>query len=203
MLVFGREAQESWFGLFVWFSSCIWSLLLILAKQHCNDTKMGPPTKRQCPFDYDDNFGELEPVVEGELINPGAAAVNCLEPSLKIVKTEIAKIEKAMHALDNFEGHLTREKDVALANVSEKCKVVAAKEKEVVACKKQTAMLTERLAAKDTEIKELKETVAKKDSEIKKLEKQLSSVSIKTIDGVEELLGDMRKRIVSKSKTDA
>jgi uncharacterized coiled-coil protein SlyX len=64
-------------------------------------------------------------------------------------------------------------------------------------------MLTERLAAKDTEIKELKETVAKKDSEIKKLEKQLSSVSIKTIDGVEELLGDMRKRIVSKSKTDA
>jgi chromosome segregation ATPase len=164
---------------------------------------MSPPTKRKFPFDYDDDFGQLEPVVDGELTNPGAAAVNCLESSVEIVKTKIVKIEKAMYALDNMEGHLVRDKDVALAKLSKECEVVAAKEKKVVDAEKEKAALMEQLASKETKIKELNETLAKKDAEIEQLKKEKLAISVKTINGMEKLLVNLRDRLANKPNGNA
>jgi uncharacterized coiled-coil protein SlyX len=187
----------------VWSAARIWSLLLVFEKQSRCDTKMSPPTKRKFPFDYDDDFGQLEPVVDGELTNPGAAAVNCLESSVEIVKTEIVKIEKAMYALDNMEGHLVRDKDVALAKLSKECEVVAAKEKKVVDAEKEKAALMEQLASKETKIKELNETLAKKDAEIEQLKEEKLAISAKTINGMEKLLVNFRDKLANKSNGNA
>jgi uncharacterized coiled-coil protein SlyX len=188
---------------FVWSAAWIWSLLLVFEKQYCYNTKMSPPTKRKFPFDYDDNFGQLEPVVDGKLTNPGAAAVNCLESLVEIVKTKIAKIEKVMYTLDNMEGHLVCDKDVALAKLSNQCKVVAAKEKKVADSEKEKAALMEQLASKETTIKELNKTLAKKDAEIEQLKKEKLAISIKTIDGMGKLLDNFCGKLTDKSNGNA
>jgi uncharacterized coiled-coil protein SlyX len=164
---------------------------------------MSPPTKRKFSCDNDDDFGQLEPVVDGNLINPGAAAVNCLGSSVEVVKTEIAKIEKAMYALDNMEGHLVRDKDVAMEKLSKECEVVAANEKKVVDAEKEKAALMEQLASKETTIKELNETLAKKDAEIDQLKKEKLAISVKTINGMEKLLVNLRDKLVNKPNGNA
>jgi peptidoglycan hydrolase CwlO-like protein len=108
-----------------------------------------------------------------------------------------------MYGLDNMEGHLVRDKDVALAKLSKECEVVAAKEKKVVDAEKEKAALMEQLASKETKIKELNETLAKKDAEIEQLKKEKLAISVKTINGMEKLLVNLRDKLANKSNGNA
>ena len=165
--------------------------------------------KRKCDFDCDDKLVALEPIVDGKLINPGAAAVNYLDSPVRKVKAKMAKIVNAMQALDNMEGHLVHDRDKAhdelkacKAELLKKCNVVTEKDAEIGKLARGIETLQEQVAAKDCEIQELKqrvatmdsenavlkESVASKVSEIEEMKGKVASVE----DGVSELLSKIR-----------